>query len=409
MSALRVPARLFGAHRAPASRASRPRGAVSRIPRRALPSESAAEPTDSPDAAAETDDAWRGVCDAVTIFWDLDNLRPPNGLETVWAFRMVEAAFEFADVAHVRAYARAGTVGEDARTILDAVGVTLVECPAVPEGSDAVLSTDVVNFVRGGGRLASDDSRPDILANEAARAVRESRTHGVMIATRDEGMAECVRFARASPGCVVAIVAGEFVSKAAHRPQFTRPMTADGDVGVTPGYWRVLQNVAGKGPKGPMGKSKLASAVRMAHATSSTCPPRARAWTTRTATTRACESPRRRACESPRRRSKRRRRGRRRATSSNGPWAARFRRAAPSRCGAGSPRLGPGTVGWSAGRRSGASGAGTGRDAAWTWTIDATRRGRLLPLAVFSLVSRTRDGAFSGLFRPFVSRDLSQI
>ena len=261
MSALRVPARLFGAHRAPASRASRPRGAVSRIPRRALPSESAAEPTDSPDAAAETDDAWRGVCDAVTIFWDLDNLRPPNGLETVWAFRMVEAAFEFADVAHVRAYARAGTVGDDARTVLDAVGVTLVECPAVPEGSDAVLSTDVVNFVRGGGRLASDDSRPDILANEAARAVRESRTHGVMIATRDEGMAECVRFARASPGCVVAIVAGEFVSKAAHRPQFTRPMTADGDVGVTPGYWRVLQNVAGKGPRGPMGKSKLASAA----------------------------------------------------------------------------------------------------------------------------------------------------
>ena len=261
MSALRVPARLFGAHRAPASRASRPRGAISRIPRRALPSEPAAEPTDSPDAAAETDEASGGVCDAVTIFWDLDNLRPPSGLETVWAFRMVEAAFEFADVAHVRAYARAGTVGEDARTILDAVGVTLVECPAVPEGSDAVLSTDVVNFVRGGGRLASDDSRPDILANEAARAVRESRTHGVMIATRDEGMAECVRFARASPGCVVAIVAGEFVSKAAHRPQFTRPMTADGDVGVTPGYWRVLQNVAGKGPRGPMGKSKLASAA----------------------------------------------------------------------------------------------------------------------------------------------------
>ena len=67
------------------------------------------------------------------------------------------------------------------------------------------------------------------------------------------------------------------------------------------------------------------------------------------------------------------------------------------------------TVGWSAGRRSGASGAGTGRDAAWTWTIDATRRDRLLPLAVFLSVSRTRDGAFSGLFRPFVSRDLSQI
>ena len=193
----------------------------------------------------------------MTIFWDLDNLRPPSGLETVWAFRMVEAAFEFADVAHVRAYARAGTVGEDARTILDAVGVTLVECPAVPEGSDAVLSTDVVNFVRGGGRLASDDSRPDILANEAARAVRESRTHGVMIATRDEGMAECVRVARASEGCVVAIVAGEFVSKAAHRPQFTRPMTADGDVGVTPGYWRVLQNVAGKGPRGRWGRASL--------------------------------------------------------------------------------------------------------------------------------------------------------
>ena len=276
----------------------------------------------------------------MTIFWDLDNLRPPSGLETVWAFRMVEAAFEFADVAHVRAYARAGTVGEDARTILDAVGVTLVECPAVPEGSDAVLSTDVVNFVRGGGRLASDDSRPDILANEAARAVRESRTHGVMIATRDEGMAECVRFARASEGCVVAIVAGEFVSKAAHRPQFTRPMTQDGDVGVTPGYWRVLQNVAGKGPRGPMGKSKLATAADLTLLWDSR-----RLFDLPAAASgpddadgddegvREPEASLEEEEEEGKGEWRGRRRGRRRATSSNGPWAARFRRAAPSRCG----------------------------------------------------------------------------
>ena len=263
MSALRIPAAcLSGAHRAGPSRALRPRDSVSRVPRRARVPASTAEPNDSPTAAADDEgNINKFVCDAVTIFWDLDNLRPPAGLETVWAFRMVEAAFEFAEVAHVRAYAREGTVGDETREILDAVGVTLTECPAIKEGSDAVLSTDVINFVRGGGVLASDDARDDVASNEAARAVRESKTHGVMVAARDEGMAECVRFAAADKDCRVAIVAGEFVAKAAHRPQFTRPMTEGGDVGVTPGYWRVLQNVSGKGPKGPMGKSKLASAA----------------------------------------------------------------------------------------------------------------------------------------------------
>ena len=32
----------------------------------------------------------------MAIFWDLDNLRPPAGYETVWAYRLVEAAFEYA-------------------------------------------------------------------------------------------------------------------------------------------------------------------------------------------------------------------------------------------------------------------------------------------------------------------------
>ena len=49
----------------------------------------------------------------MAIFWDLDNLRPPAGYETVWAYRLVEAAFEYAETAHVRAYAREGTVDED--------------------------------------------------------------------------------------------------------------------------------------------------------------------------------------------------------------------------------------------------------------------------------------------------------
>ena len=43
---------------------------------------------------------------AMAVFWDLDNLRPPSGYETLWAYRLVEAAFEFADLVHGRAYAR---------------------------------------------------------------------------------------------------------------------------------------------------------------------------------------------------------------------------------------------------------------------------------------------------------------
>ena len=89
---------------------------MSRIPRRARVPASTAEPNDSPTAAADDEgNINKFVCDAVTIFWDLDNLRPPAGLETIWAFRMVEAAFEFAEVAHVRAYAREGTVGDETR------------------------------------------------------------------------------------------------------------------------------------------------------------------------------------------------------------------------------------------------------------------------------------------------------
>ena len=211
-----------------------------------------------------------------------------------------------------------------------------MECPAVPEGSDAVLSTDVVNFVRGGGRLASDDSRPDILANEAARAVRESRTHGVMIATRGEGMAECVRVARASPGCVVAIVAGEFVSKAAHRPQFTRPMTADGDVGVTPGYWRVLQNVAGEGSPGPMGRASSRAADLTLLWDSRRLfdlPAAGSGLNDADGDDEGVREPEAEGVREPEASLEEEEEGEEEGDDSNGPWAARFRRAAPSRCG----------------------------------------------------------------------------
>ena len=60
-------------------------------------------------------------------------------------------------------------------------------------------------------------------------------------------------------------VAGEFVAKNMHRPQFARAMGAGaGDVGLTEGYWRVMTHVAGKTDEGILGKSRL---VRAADAT----------------------------------------------------------------------------------------------------------------------------------------------
>ena len=195
----------------------------------------------------------------MAIFWDLDNLRPPAGYETVWAYRLVEAAFEYAETAHVRAYAREGTVDEDTQRALRDVGVTFTECPRVAEGSDVRLATDVVNFVRGGGVLPEDAEKPP---NPAADAVARADAFAVLVASRDEGLASCVEFARSRrDACVGAMVAGEFLAKAAHRPQFAGAMLQDGDVGVTPGYWRVLCHVAGKSNKGPMGKSKLVRAA----------------------------------------------------------------------------------------------------------------------------------------------------
>jgi len=203
---------------------------------------------------------------AMAVFWDLDNLRPPSGYETLWAYRLVEAAFEFADLVHVRAYAREGTVDAETEKALTDVGVTFTRCPTVREGADVVLSTDVTNLVRGGGRLESDATNPHAKDNEAAKAVASAESFAVMVCTRDEGMAECVAFAKARRDlCDAAVVAGEFVAKNMHRPQFARAMGAGaGDVGLTAGYWRVMTHVAGKTDEGILGKSRL---VRAADAT----------------------------------------------------------------------------------------------------------------------------------------------
>ena len=203
---------------------------------------------------------------AMAVFWDLDNLRPPSGYETLWAYRLVEAAFEFADLVHVRAYAREGTVDAETEKALTDVGVTFTRCPTVREGADVVLSTDVTNLVRGGGRLESDATNPHAKDNEAAKAVASAESFAVMVCTRDEGMAECVAFAKARRDlCDAAVVAGEFVAKNMHRPQFARALGAGaGDVGITEGYWRVMTHVAGKTDEGILGKSRL---VRAADAT----------------------------------------------------------------------------------------------------------------------------------------------
>ena len=155
-------------------------------------------------------------------------------------------------------------------------------------------------------------------------------------------------------GGVAAIVAGEFVSKAAHRPQFTRPMTQDGDVGVTGVLARASERRREGSPRAD-GEEQARGEADLTLL-----------WDREGGV--AGEE------------------GGGGGGGEEGDGAVGGEVSlpvAPLRCGAGSPRLGPGTVGWSAGRRSGASGAGTGRDAAWTWTIDATRRDRLLPLAVF--------------------------
>ena len=216
------------------------------------------------DSAPPLSPGWRTP--AMAIFWDYDNLRPPSGYETLWAYRLVEAAFEFADSVHVRAYAREGTVDDETEKALTDVGVTFTRCPTVSEGADVVLSTDVTNLVRGGGRLESDATDPYAKDNEAAKAVASAESFAVMVCTRDEGMAECVAFAKARRDlCDGAVVAGEFVAKNMHRPQFARAMGAGaGDVGLTEGYWRIMTHVAGKTDKGILGKSRL---VRAADAT----------------------------------------------------------------------------------------------------------------------------------------------
>ena len=188
------------------------------------------------DSAPPLSPGWRTP--AMCVFWDLDNLRPPSGYETLWAYRLVEAD----------------------------VGVTFTRCPPVAEGADVVLSTDVANLVRGGGCLARDATDPTARDNEAAKAVASAESFGVMVCTRDEGMAECVAFAKARRDlCDGVVVAGEFVAKNMHRPQFARAMgSGAGDVGLTEGYWRVMTHVAGKTDKGILGKSAL---VRAADAT----------------------------------------------------------------------------------------------------------------------------------------------
>ena len=213
---------------------------------------------DASEASAPFAPAWHTP--AMTVFWDLDNLRPPAGYETLWAYRLVEAAFEFAEVVHVRAYAREGTVDLDTETALTAIGVTFKQCPTISEGADVVLSTDVMNFVRSGGWLAYDPD--DVKQNAAASAVRDAKTFSVMVATRDEGMAESVAFAAARRDkCDGAVVAGEFLAKMMHKPQFARAMSSGDDAGVTAGYWRILTHVAGKTDKGILGKSKLTKAA----------------------------------------------------------------------------------------------------------------------------------------------------
>ena len=191
--------------RALASRASVPRPSLARrvsaarTPSTRVKSGDDASSSNSASASSSTSSDARGgsslhhgrvpwSAEACAIFWDLDNVRAPKGMELIWAYRLIEAAFEFADIAHLRAYAREGTIDEETRADLEEIGVTVTVCPKISEGSDVVLSTDCINFVRSGGILdASDDDD-----NEAARAVANAGSVGVVVVTRDEGMRGCV-------------------------------------------------------------------------------------------------------------------------------------------------------------------------------------------------------------------------
>ena len=152
-------------------------------------------------------------CPAVAIFWDLTTSLS-RGYETVWAYRLVEAAFEYAET------------GTSAPTPARAPSTRtlparpprrrrhLHRVPRVAEGADVRLMTDVVNPVR--GAPPEDAEKPP---NPAADAVARADAFAVLVASRDEGLASCVEFARSRrDACVGAMVAGEFLAKAAHRP-----------------------------------------------------------------------------------------------------------------------------------------------------------------------------------------------
>ena len=261
--------------RALASRASVPRPSLARrvsaarTPSTRVKSGDDASSSNSASASSSTSSDARGgsslhhgrvpwSAEACAIFWDLDNVRAPKGMELIWAYRLIEAAFEFADIAHLRAYAREGTIDEETRADLEEIGVTVTVCPKISEGSDVVLSTDCINFVRSGGILdASDDDD-----NEAARAVANAGSVGVVVVTRDEGMRGCVEFAKAQRGlCAGVTVCVDFLSKSMHRPQYANLLSSDGDVGVTEGYWTLANAIAKKSNKGLTGRGKLASSA----------------------------------------------------------------------------------------------------------------------------------------------------
>ena len=86
-----------------------------------------------------------------------------------------------------------------------------------------------------------------------------------MVCTRG-GMAECVAFAKARRDlCDAAVVAGEFVAKNMHRPQFARALGAGaGDVRITEGYWRASTTAPARRTRASGCKSRL---VRAADAT----------------------------------------------------------------------------------------------------------------------------------------------
>ena len=148
----------------------------------------------------------------------------------------MEAAFEFADLVHVRAYAREGTVDAETEKALTDVGVTFTRCLTVREGADVVLSTDVTNPCAAAGDWRATRPTPTRRTTKPRKFVASAASFAVMVCTRDEGMAECVAFAKARRDlCDAAVVAGEFVAKNMHRPQFAALGAGAGDVGITEG------------------------------------------------------------------------------------------------------------------------------------------------------------------------------